>query len=220
MLIVSQEKQSTYNMRKVEIIDPETYLIAQDPILGTVISKLPKFTQTKSTNHFKKLIESIISQQLSEKAADTIFNRFISLFPKSIFPTPQAVLAMDTEKIRKAGISYSKISYIKDLAEKIHNKSLDFTRIHELTDIEVIDYLMKVKGIGRWTAEMFLMFGLGREDIFSYGDLGLRNAIQKLYKLKKHPTTKQAEKISQRWIPYRTWACRYLWASLTLKGQA
>jgi DNA-3-methyladenine glycosylase II len=204
----------------MKTVDPIAYLKKADPILATVIRQLPQLQFEPSTNHFQKLIESIISQQLSEKAADTIFARFLNLFPGTSFPTPEQVTDLDTEAIRKAGISYAKIRYIKDLATKVHAKVLDLETIHTFTDEKVIECLVQVKGIGQWTAEMFLMFALGREDVFSYGDQGLKNAMKQLYKLRQHPTPKQAEKISSKWKPYRSWACRYLWASLSLKGLA
>lgn len=110
-----------------------------------------------------------------------------------------------------------KASFIKDLARKIIDGTVDFKKMDAWSDEEVIEHLVRVKGIGRWTAEMFLMFSLRREDVFSYGDLGLRNAMQKIYKMKKHPTPRQAEKISEKWRPYRTLASRYLWASLEVE---
>lgn len=119
--------------------------------------------------------------------------------------------------MRKVGLSKMKVSFIKDLAKNIEKGMVDFKKMPGWTDEEIIDHLVQVKGIGRWTAEMFLMFSLAREDIFSYGDLGLRNAMQKLYKLKVPPTPAQAEKISAAWKPYRSLASRYLWASLDNK---
>jgi DNA-3-methyladenine glycosylase II len=162
-------------------------------------------------------VEAIINQQLSGKAADTIFKRFVALFPGKKFPTPKDVLAMPTAKMRKCGLSKMKVSFLKDLSKKILDGTVNFRKMPAWTDEEVIEHLTEVKGIGRWTAEMFLMFSLGREDVFSYGDLGLRNAMQKLYKLKAHPTPKQAEKIVAAWKPYRSLASRYLWANVDNK---
>ncbi len=198
-------------------VDPVKYLSHIDPILAQVIKKTPRPKWYRGKNHFKELVESIISQQLSEKAGNTIISRFVLLFARHGFPSPSQVVVMPDEKIRTAGISFAKIKYIKDLASKVENKEIVFDHIHVMSDEEVITYLTRVKGIGRWTAEMFLMFSLGREDIFSYGDLGLINAIKKLYKLKELPAPKHTERISSIWKPYRTWACKYLWASLTLK---
>ncbi len=193
------------------------YLKKADPIIAKVIGriKLGKITQT--TNRFQKLVRSIIGQQLSVKAAATIYNRFVTLFPKiktGTFPTPQEVLKMPEAKLRSAGLSFQKISYIKDLALKIKGLEIDLENIHKLGDEEAIEALIKIKGIGRWTAEMFLIFSLSRPDVFSYGDLGLRNAIKNLYGLRKHPSPRKAREISDKWKPYRSLASRYLWASL------
>jgi DNA-3-methyladenine glycosylase II len=190
-----------------------------DPILGKVIARIPTpQTKKRRGNYFKSLVEAIISQQLSNKAADTIIIRFRKLFHQSGFPTPQQVLRMPTEKIRSAGLSYGKISYIKDLAKAMETRQLNIRQLHRLSDEEVIAHLTQIKGIGRWTAEMFLMFSLDRPDVFSHGDLGLRNAIHKLYGFKKPPTVKQIEKIVLKWQPHRTLASRYLWRSLDNKN--
>jgi DNA-3-methyladenine glycosylase II len=127
------------------------------------------------------------------------------------------VLKMKDEKIRACGLSNSKVSFVKDLAAQIVDGRLHFRGIDKMSEEEVISMLVSVKGIGRWTAEMFLMFALQRPDIFSHGDLGLRNAIIKLYKIKGPLTEKRALLISKKWSPHRTLACHYLWASLNLK---
>lgn len=196
--------------------DPIKHLIKADPILASAISQLSRPVWRVEKNYFLSLVETIINQQLSDKAGATITRRFMLLFPNKNLK-PEMVVKIPDEKIRQAGISYQKISYIKDLAKQIIDQKLSLKEIHKFSDEEVITQLIQVRGIGRWTAEMFLMFSLGREDIFSFGDLGLRNAIQRLYKLKKLPTQKQAEKISSKWKPFRTWACRYLWKSLELE---
>jgi len=201
------------------------HLRKNDPILGDVIKKLGihKFVEEanyfklpKRPDHFRALVRAIIGQQLSTKAAATIADRFIKLFSPGgkKFPSPKDVLAIPAAKMRKAGLSRMKVSFIKDLSGKVLDKTVDLKKIHEWTDEEVIEHLVRVKGIGIWTAEMFLLFSLRREDIFSYGDLGLRNAIQKIYKLKNPPTLAQAEKITAKWKPYRSLGSRYLWASL------
>lgn len=193
---------------------------ASDPILHEVFIKVHKeygdkvFALKKSGDPFVDLCESIISQQLSVKASDTIFQRILKLMPGSKL-NPENVLKTKDEKLRSAGLSYSKIKYLKDLSQKVKNKELDLNILHRLTNEEVIEQLTKVKGIGKWTAEMFLMFGLGREDIFSHGDLGLKNAIKKLYKLEVYEE-KTVEEIIIKWSPYKTYACRILWRSLTL----
>lgn len=200
-------------MTSDELQKAREYLIKSDPILGEVIKNYPPFERRVGENYFVNLAETIISQQLSIKAADTIWLRFVKLFPKNKI-TPENVITTDTEKMRECGISYQKIGYIKDLAEKTLVSGIVFEQFDIMTDEEIIAELIKVKGIGRWTAEMFLMFTMGRPDVFSYGDLGIRKAIQRIYSLKKQPTQKKAEQIAKQWIPYRTVACRYLWRSL------
>lgn len=191
------------------------YLRKKDPILADVIKKVPPFARYKARNYFEALLESIVSQQLSVKAADTIWARFFSLLPEKTM-SAEAVFAIPDQKIRDAGISWQKISYIKDLSKKTMESSILFEQFEIMTDEEIITELVKVKGIGRWTAEMFLMFAMDRPDVFSYGDLGLRRAIQKWYKFDHEPSQEEAEKIAERWRPYRTLACRYLWRSLEL----
>lgn len=200
------------------------YLRRGDPVLGAVTKKVPIPAYRSRRDYFADLVRMIANQQLSGKAAETILGRFVMLFQKpgsqkprsrsKKFPTPQEVLAMPAARIRKAGLSRAKVAFIKDLAKKTLDGTLDLKRINRWPDEKVTEHLIEVKGIGKWTAEMFLMFSLKREDVFSYGDLGLRNAIKKLYGLRAHPTPRQAEKISAAWKPYRTLACLYLWASI------
>jgi DNA-3-methyladenine glycosylase II len=203
---------------------------AVDPMLGAITAKIKLKRRTPHGNHFRELVEAILSQQLSVKASDTITARMVALFPGKDFPTPQDILAVRTKKLRSVGVSGQKAAYLKDLAEHVLKNKIDFKKIASQSDEEVIVELVAVKGIGRWTAEMFLMFSLGRPDVFSAGDLGLRNAMNRLYGKKttgkrerrpeasppKELTLKEIERISARWSPYRTLACRYLWASLSL----
>ncbi|MEK7092241.1 MAG: DNA-3-methyladenine glycosylase [Patescibacteria group bacterium] len=184
-----------------------------DPLLFSFVQEESLKQLTKTKDLFSALCESIVSQQLSIKASDTIFGRLRALMPNNQV-VPKSLIRYDIEKLRSVGMSRSKASYVLDLAQKIINKELILEELHTFSDEKVIEELIKVKGIGRWTAQMFLMFALGREDIFSYGDLGIRKAIQKMYKLKQEPTIAQAEKIAEKWKPYRTYACRILWNSL------
>jgi len=186
-----------------------------DPILHSVLADIPPVTIPKRTDYFVVLCESIINQQLSEKAGDTIWKRFSALFSNKKV-TPEKVLALPDSKIRAVGTSWSKVAYIKNLATHVRQKTIRLDALSNMSNEVIITELTKVKGIGPWTAEMFLMFSLGREDVFLYGDLGLRNAIKRLYKLKRDPTRKQLEKIVNKWAPYRTWAARILWRSLEL----
>lgn len=186
-----------------------------DPVLYEVAVKIKLEERSKSTDYFVNLIESIISQQLSIKASDTIFGRFKKLFPKGNI-TPQNLLKIPDEKIREAGISFSKIKYIKGIAQAIIDKQIALKALEKMPDEEVIIELVKLKGIGLWTAEMYLMFTLGRPDVFSVGDLGLQNAMVKLYKLDPKPKKEILIDISQKWSPHRTTASRVLWKSLEL----
>ncbi len=190
------------------------HLKKSDPILGAVIeaTTLREITITRAP--FEALVEAIVSQQLSIKAADTIFSRLAALTPGKKFPTPRQILAIPASKMRKCGLSKMKVSFIKDLARKTLDGTLDFRHMDTMSDEEVIEHLVNVKGIGRWTAEMFLIFSLKRDDVFSFGDLGLRNGLKKIYKLKGAPTPAQAARITAKWKPYRSLGARYLWASL------
>lgn len=171
---------------------------------------LPKWE--KESDLFADIVESIINQQLSGKAAATIFGRFKKLF-KNKFPKPQQILKIPDEKIRACGVSFPKIKYIKGLCQAIVNRELDLKNLSNLQDEEVIIELTKLKGIGRWTAEMILIFSLQRSDVFSTGDLGLRTAVSKLYKIDREDRIK-IEKLSKKWSPHRSLACWYLWRSL------
>ncbi|MBI2641812.1 DNA-3-methyladenine glycosylase 2 family protein [Candidatus Roizmanbacteria bacterium] len=189
-----------------------------DPILYTAFQQikiLEEFEVRTPNDYFRSLCGEIIGQQLSGKAADTIYGRFEKLFSRKKI-TPEKVLKIPDEKLRGAGMAWSKVRFIKDLAKKVTDGTLNLEKLKDLEDHLVVEEITQVKGIGPWTAEMFLMFTLQREDVFSHGDLGLRKAIKKLYKFKKEPSKKQIEKIAQKWMPYRTYACRILWKSLEL----
>jgi DNA-3-methyladenine glycosylase II len=185
-----------------------------DPILALAIANITIRPIPRRENYFEALVEAIVSQQLSVKASDTIFTRFAALTPGKQFPTPHQVLKIPASKMRKAGLSKMKVSFIKDLAKHVIDKSVNLKEVNGWSDEKVIEHLTAVRGIGPWTAEMFLIFSLGREDVFSVGDLGLKNAIRTIYKLKKHPTPSQIKKITEKWSPYRSVASRYLWATL------
>ena len=188
-----------------------------DPILHALIQKLGdeanEIKLSPSTDYFSDLCEAIVNQQLSEKAGNTIHNRFLALL-KHKPPTPEDISKISDESLRSVGMSWSKVRYIKSLAASILEKNILFETIHELDDESVICEITKLHGIGRWTAEMFLMFSLGRPDVFSYTDAGLRRAIFCAYEFKKTPTDFQVKKIVQPWSPYKTYACRILWKSL------
>lgn len=188
-----------------------------DPVLFSYFDRVATgITITKSKTPFIDLIESIISQQLSEKAASTICSRFYTLFNTPTISSGQ-ILSLKDQALRSVGISWSKVSYIKAIASAVDAGEIDFHMLKTLENEEVIKELTKIKGIGRWTAEMFLMFSLGREDVFSYGDLGLRRAIMNVYGLEKDPTVVQMKQLEKKWMPYRTFASRLLWRIGDLK---
>jgi DNA-3-methyladenine glycosylase II len=159
------------------------------------------------------LLRSIVGQQLSTKAAATIYGRMIELFGGHP-PTPKQLLAADPEEIRAAGLSRPKIAYLRDLAQHVEEGTLELERLPDLPDEEVADQLTAIKGLGPWTAHMFLMFHLRRPDVLPVGDQGIRRAMQVEYGLRKLPDPKRMGKIASPWRPYRTLACLYLWSSL------
>lgn len=196
---------------------PEQHLKKADKILGKIISQIKLKPRKAHGRYFEALVVSIINQQLSTKAADTIEKRFRLLFGSKKFPSVDQVLKKSDNQLCKAGLSFQKISYIKSLAKLVNKGSIEFKKFAKMSDEDIIGKLVQVKGIGRWTAEMFLMFCLNRPDVFSHGDLGLKNAIKKHYKveIKLHP--KKYHRLVGSWSPHRTTAARYLWASLNNK---
>jgi DNA-3-methyladenine glycosylase II len=187
--------------------------LRQDKVLGTLLDKYTVSAPKVSINLFRDLLEAIINQQLSGKAAATIFGRFLDLFPQDTLPTPEEILKLSEETLRTCGVSHQKASYLKSLSEEIVSGKLVLDELHVLPDEDVITALTKVKGIGRWTAEMFLIFSLGRPDTFSVGDLGLRTSVGKLFGIDRDDKVK-IEEISKSWSPYRSLASLYLWKSL------
>lgn len=168
--------------------------------------------KTTRLEYFRSLCRQIISQQLSGKAADTIQTRFEALFPEKMV-SPQKLLAFEDATLRNVGMSWAKVSYVKNIATEVLGRTIRWDDFVILQDEDVITELIKIKGVGRWTAEMFLMFTLGREDVFSHGDLGLKRGIEKLYHL-KNPSPKRIETITSFWKPYRSYGSISLWQSL------
>jgi DNA-3-methyladenine glycosylase II len=163
--------------------------------------------------YFYRLCTEIISQQISVKAARAILARFNALFGDKL-PTPEQVLAVTHEQYRSVGLSNAKANYVRNIAQAVHDGSLQFDNFDKMTDEEVIEQLVRIKGVGRWTAEMFLIFTMGREDVFSIGDLGLRKGFHKLYGCKREPKHSTILRISKKWAPYRTFASLALWRTL------
>ena len=164
------------------------------------------------TDPFKALVRAIVGQQLSTKAAATIFGRFEGLFER--FPRPSDVRRVSDEQLRGVGLSGQKVSYLRDLCARVEDERLRLEDLEHLHDDAIVEVLTQVKGIGRWTAEMFLIFRLQRPDVLPVGDLGIVNAVQRVYKLRTPPSPDRLRRIGEAWRPYRSVACWYLWASL------
>lgn len=189
-------------------------LMRRDPILSPIIRKYRtrSLLDTPAMEPFPALVRTITAQQISTKAAATIHGRLVALMGRGV--TPPAMLALTDEQLRGAGLSRQKTAYLRDLATRVASGELPVHSLHELSDEEVIDAIVKVKGLGRWSAEMFLMFRLRRPDVLPVDDLGIVTAIQRLYGLRKKPKADRIRKIGEAWRPYRTVACWYLWRSL------
>ena len=172
-----------------------------------------RIQQRTEGTHFQALTRSIVYQQLSGKAAGTIHARFNALYPDNA-PTPEAVLTTSDETLRSVGLSRQKVAYIRDLASKVVSGELPLDAVEHMTDDDLIEHLVQVKGIGRWTAQMFLMFRLGRRDVLPELDIGIQNAIKRAYRKRKRPLPKDVKKIGAKWSPHSTVACWYLWRSL------
>lgn len=211
------------------------HLKKSDPVMRAIIERIGPCRMQFGPPEFHSLAEAIVYQQLNGKAAETIFKRFAALAGEPL--TPEGVLKLSDEQMRGAGLSKQKSAYLKDLAAKTSSGLLDFARLPELPDAEVVEHLTQVKGIGVWTAQMFLMFTLKRENVLPTGDFGVRMAMHKHYldvqrakaakksaaakkgrkRKLKLPSPEQTEKIAKRWEPYRSVACWYLWQSLDTK---
>ena len=187
-----------------------------DPKLRLVIKRIGpcRLHSVAPRDPFEALCMSIASQQLSTRAAATIFSRFADLFPNRT-PTPQGVMTLGDDRIRACGFSRPKVTFIRDLAGHVLDGRLDLKGLRKHSDDDVMTQLVAVKGIGRWTAEIFLMFRLGRQDILPADDLGLMNAARRVYGLRARPDAKKLRKMGEAWRPYRSVAAWYLWASLT-----
>lgn len=189
-------------------------LARRDPVIRDLMRRYGAcgLADSQHADAFKALVHAIMAQQLSTRAAATIAARFDALFGG--FPTPEQVAAMPDERLRGVGLSGQKIGYLRDLCRQIADGTLPLYALDRMADEEVVAALTRVKGIGRWTAEMFLMFRLHRPDVLPVGDLGIVRAVQKAYRLRKLPTPDRLVRLGEAWRPYRSVACWYLWASL------
>ena len=203
------------------MIDVETmrkavdHLKKSDPILRAIIERAGPCRMEFGEPEFGSVAEAIVYQQLNGKAAVTIFNRFVALAGDPL--TPEGILKLSDAQLRGVGLSKQKSAYLKDLAKKTSDGVLNFARLPEMTDEEVSEHLMQVKGIGEWTAHMFLMFSLRRPNVLPTGDYGVQVAMKKHYKKRKLPKPKDMKKIARAWEPYRSVACWYMWRSLDIK---
>lgn len=203
---------------QTSLIAAISHLKTNDAILNSVIEKYGACTITPHTNYYEELAGSIISQQLSVKAAATIWQRFLAMYG-GIMPTPEQIIATDIEAIRNVGASYAKARYIQDLAFHILDGKLDLAHIATLPNETVIEQLTAVKGIGEWSAHMFMIFSLGRLDVLPWGDLGVRKSMQELYALHSLPNKSEMIAVSEqhKWHPYESVAAWYLWKNLDNK---
>jgi len=212
-------KPQSLNTFDKNIIKAINHLKRNDKILAKVINQVGPCTLKPQTDPFESIIDAIISQQLSMFAAQSIFNRFVEYYKPKKFPSPDDILSTSNEDLRKIGISNAKIRCLKDLCEKIKSGQIHLNKIHKLSDDEIVKELTQVKGIGRWTAHMFLIFSLGRLNVLPTEDLGIRKGIMKLYRLRKLPDERKILEIAKQnqWSPYCSIASWYIWRSLELK---
>jgi DNA-3-methyladenine glycosylase II len=191
------------------------HLKRSDSVLAEIISRVGpcRMEPRRTGTHYEALVRSIVFQQLSGKAAGTIHRRFSALFPAKR-PRADLLLRMDDPTLRSVGLSRQKVSYLRDLSARLVDGSLPLAHLGRLSDDAIIEHLVQVKGIGRWTVQMFLMFRLGRPNVLPELDLGVQNAIQRAYGLKKRPSPKDVLSIGEKWRPYASVASWYLWRSL------
>ena len=195
------------------------HLRAADPVMGDLLEAYEapdgvlQRRGRRPTDAYGALLRAIVGQQLSTKAARTIYERLTGLF-EGRTPTPAEIVAADPDHLRSAGLSRAKVAYLRDLAERVEDGDLDLDRISELPDEDVIEQMTAVKGLGAWTVHMFLIFHLGRPDVLPVGDLGIRNAALKAYGLRKLPQPARLERLARPWRPHRSLASLYLWRSL------
>ena len=191
------------------------HLKQSDPVMRAIIERVGPFKMQFGEPVFQSLAEAIVYQQLNGKAAATIYKRFATLAGDPL--TPAGILKLKPEQMRSVGLSKQKTSYLFDMAERTHRGDLDFSRLPDLSDDDVIAHLTQVKGVGMWTAHMFLIFNLRRPNILPTGDYGVRMAMKKAYNKRKLPKPELMEKIAKPWEPYRSTASWYLWQSLDVK---
>ncbi|MCG3163744.1 MAG: DNA-3-methyladenine glycosylase [Acidobacteria bacterium] len=193
----------------------ERHLSKRDPLLRPFIKRHGPCRLRPHTRHFETLVDAIISQQLSTKAAETIVGRFKAIYAPARFPKPAHILTTPDETLRATGMSGAKVAFVKDLAAKTEEGAIKFSRLARLSDEEIIEMLVPVKGIGVWTVHMFLIFSLGRMDVLPVGDLGIRRAIERLYGFDHTPNAAEIEQLAEErgWRPFCSIASWFLWRS-------
>ena len=198
------------------------YLTEKDPVLGALIERIGPLRRTpRRLPPFQALVQSVIYQQLNGKAADTILGRFKALFPGGAFPSPQELQATDVEQLRSAGLSRPKATYVREIAAKTLDGLVpSLEECDTLTDAAIIERLTEIKGVGRWTVEMSLIFNLGRPDVLPAHDLGVRKGFQIAYRKRQLPEPEQLDRFSQRWSPHRSTAALYLWRAADGEAEA
>jgi DNA-3-methyladenine glycosylase II len=219
MLFDYNEDSMTTN--KTHLQNAATHLARHDAVLALVIKQAGLATLSPHRNYYWELVDSIISQQLSVKAAQTIEGRFQALFGEE-FPQPSAILMKSIEELRSVGLSNAKANYVRDLAQHIIDGRVRFDQLDSQSNETIITELTSVKGIGEWTAHMFLIFCMARLDVLAPGDLGIRSGIRLLYNLPELPSPQEVRDIaeSNNWHPYESVACWYIWHSLNNKPAA
>jgi DNA-3-methyladenine glycosylase II len=193
------------------------HLKAADPVMAGIIEQVGPYKPRYASPTFENMARSIAFQQLHGKAAATIFGRLLTACEACL--TPESVLKLSIEQMRACGLSKQKLSYIRDLAEKTISGDVNFEQLPSMDDEDVIEHLTRVKGIGRWSAQMFLMFALKRPDVMPVVDFGVNMAIKRAYRKRKVPKPAQILKIAEPWRPFRSVACWYLWRSMDIKTQ-
>ena len=200
-------KESCKNLN----IEAGLYSLKKEEIMRVLIKNFGSPVFNPNKDYFQSLLRSIVFQQLSGKAANTIYGRLINLIPKHATLSPEEVLKMDKDDMRGAGLSFQKISYVKNLSKFFGDNTFHKKDVERMTDEEISIELTQIKGIGQWTVDMFLMFTLNRPDIMPYTDLGIQKGFKQIFNMDNLPSKKEMETHSKKWKPYRTLACWYLW---------
>ncbi|MEZ6067517.1 MAG: DNA-3-methyladenine glycosylase 2 family protein [Planctomycetaceae bacterium] len=192
------------------------WLARRDPVLGAVIDAVGPLRLKLQRGRFESLARAIVAQQISTSAAQSIWGR-LRLLTKPKRVSADSLCRLNDDEIRAAGISPQKLGYLRDLQQQVISRTVRLDRLHHHADDRVIDELVRIKGIGAWTAQMFLMFSLGRADVLPHQDFGIRSAMRQLYELPDLPTRDECEEIAAPWRPHATIACWYLWRSSEIR---